>query len=65
MIVNQTKAGMHCLHEKYREDFICLGSHLHSLATSASRYQKILEENRKLYNQMQDLKGKTRMVIRV
>ncbi|WJX13335.1 hypothetical protein P8452_03733 [Trifolium repens] len=65
MIVNQTKAGMHCLHEKYREDFICLGSHLHSLATSASRYQKVLEENRKLYNQMQDLKGNIRVYCRV
>ncbi|GAU21507.1 hypothetical protein TSUD_34700, partial [Trifolium subterraneum] len=65
MIVNQTKAGMHCLNEKYREDFICLGSHLHSLSTSASRYQKVLEENRKLYNQMQDLKGNIRVYCRV
>ncbi|PNY10194.1 kinesin-4-like protein [Trifolium pratense] len=65
MIVNQTKAGMHCLREKYKEDFICLGSHLYSLSTSASRYQKVLEENRKLYNQMQDLKGNIRVYCRV
>lgn len=27
------------------------------LASQASGYQKVLEENRKLYNQVQDLKG--------
>lgn len=31
---------------------------MHSLASAASGYHKVLEENRKLYNQVQDLKGK-------
>lgn len=36
----------------------CLtGEHLHSLAHAASGYRKVLEDNRKLYNQVQDLKG--------
>ncbi|KAL5068788.1 hypothetical protein RYX36_019675 [Vicia faba] len=65
MIVHQTKEGMHCLHKKYREDFVYLAKHLNSLATSASGYQKVLEENRKLYNQMQDLKGNIRVYCRV
>ncbi|XP_058754347.1 kinesin-like protein KIN-14I isoform X1 [Vicia villosa] len=65
MIVHQTKEGMHCLHKKYREDFVYLAKHLNSLASSASGYQKVLEENRKLYNQMQDLKGNIRVYCRV
>ena len=65
MIVHQTKEEMHCLSKKYREDFICLGKNMHSLASAASGYQKVLEENRKLYNQMQDLKGNIRVYCRV
>lgn len=34
-----------------------IGRHLHGLASAASGYQRVLEENRKLYNQVQDLKG--------
>lgn len=37
---------------------LLIGKHLHSLAHAASSYQRVLEENRKLYNQVQDLKGK-------
>ena len=39
-----------------------IGKHLNGLAGAASRYQKVLEENRKLYNQVQDLKGKFLLV---
>lgn len=34
------------------------GSHVYGLAQAASGYHKVLEENRKLYNEVQDLKGK-------
>ncbi|XP_040369764.1 kinesin-like protein KIN-14I isoform X2 [Rosa chinensis] len=51
-----TKAGMKFLQMKYQEDFNRLGMHLHGLAHAASGYQKVLEENRKLYNLVQDLK---------
>lgn len=37
---------------------LLIGKHLHGLAHAASSYQRVLEENRKLYNQVQDLKGK-------
>lgn len=37
--------------------FCITGKHLFSLAHAASGYHKVLEENRKLYNQVQDLKG--------
>ncbi|KAF2288306.1 hypothetical protein GH714_005900 [Hevea brasiliensis] len=51
-----TKAGMQFLQIKYQEEFSNLGKHLHGLAHAASGYQRVLEENRKLYNQVQDLK---------
>lgn len=35
-----------------------VGMHIHGLAHAASGYHRVLEENRKLYNQVQDLKGK-------
>ncbi|KAM5561087.1 kinesin-like protein KIN-14I [Rosa sericea] len=60
-----TKAGMKFLQMKYQEDFNSLGMHLHGLAHAASGYQKVLEENRKLYNLVQDLKGNIRVYCRV
>lgn len=33
------------------------GMHIHGLAHAASGYHRVLKENRKLYNQVQDLKG--------
>lgn len=38
--------------------YLVLGEHLRGLAYAATGYQRVLEENRKLYNQVQDLKGK-------
>jgi len=57
-IVHQTKSGMQFLQKEYQKDMINLNKHLYSLAAAASGYHKVLEENRKLYNQVQDLKGK-------
>ncbi|GER44956.1 kinesin-related protein [Striga asiatica] len=44
---------------------LLIGKHLKSLAHAASGYQKVLEENRKLYNQVQDLKGNIRVYCRI
>lgn len=41
-----------------------IGMHIHGLAHAASGYHKVLEENRKLYNQVQDLKGKLLLCIK-
>ncbi|XP_058076786.1 kinesin-like protein KIN-14F [Magnolia sinica] len=60
-----TKAGMQFMQMKYSEEFCNLGRHLHGLAHAASGYHKVLEENRKLYNQVQDLKGSIRVYCRV
>ncbi|KAL9855828.1 Kinesin-like protein KIN-14H [Arabidopsis thaliana] len=52
------KAGLSLLQMKYQQEFTSLGKHLHGLTYAATGYQRVLEENRKLYNQVQDLKGK-------
>ncbi|KAM4118982.1 hypothetical protein ACJW30_03G024700 [Castanea mollissima] len=64
-ILHSTKAGMQFLQAKYQEEFNNLGKHLYGLAHAASGYQRVLEENRKLYNQVQDLKGNIRVYCRV
>lgn len=60
-----TKVGMEYIQMKYVEDLNLLGRHLFSLAHAASGYHKVLEENRKLYNQVQDLKGSIRVYCRI
>ncbi|KAL6902279.1 hypothetical protein ACP4OV_005155 [Aristida adscensionis] len=60
-----TKAGIEFMQMKYSEDLNILGRHLFSLAHAASGYHKVLEENRRLYNQVQDLKGSIRVYCRV
>lgn len=37
--------------------FFLAAVHIQGLAHAASQYHRVLEENRKLYNQVQDLKG--------
>ncbi|XP_010523969.2 PREDICTED: kinesin-like protein KIN-14G [Tarenaya hassleriana] len=60
-----TKAGMQFMQMKFQEEFTSLGMHIHGLAHAASGYHRVLEENRKLYNQVQDLKGSIRVYCRV
>ncbi|XP_039021759.1 kinesin-like protein KIN-14G [Hibiscus syriacus] len=60
-----TKAGVQALQVTYQEEAFNLGKHLVSLANAASGYQRVLEENRKLYNQVQDLKGNIRVYCRI
>lgn len=63
--VQNTKASMKFMQMKFHEDLHNLGMHIHGLANAASGYHKVLEENRKLYNQVQDLKGSIRVYCRV
>ncbi|KAK8712471.1 hypothetical protein V6N13_147711 [Hibiscus sabdariffa] len=63
--LHETKVGMDRLQMMYHEEFNNLGKQLHSLTYAASGYQRVLEENRKLYNQVQDLKGNIRVYCRV
>ncbi|KAK7379017.1 hypothetical protein VNO80_04469 [Phaseolus coccineus] len=63
--LHTTKSGMQLMQMKFREEFSNLGMHVHGLAHAASGYHRVLEENRKLYNQVQDLKGSIRVYCRV
>nr|CAB3462278.1 unnamed protein product [Digitaria exilis] len=54
--VSSIKSGMEQLKLQYSEEFTKLGKNLYTLSNAASGYHKVLEENRKLYNQIQDLK---------
>ncbi|CAN0914119.1 Kinesin-like protein KIN-14G [Linum grandiflorum] len=63
--LHDTRTGMRFFQTKYLEEFNSLGKHLYSLAHAASGYQRVLQENRKLYNQVQDLKGNIRVYCRV
>ncbi|PON48906.1 Kinesin-like protein [Trema orientale] len=63
--IHTTKAGMQFIQMKFHEEFQNLGLHIHGLAHAASGYHRVLEENRKLYNQVQDLKGSIRVYCRV
>ncbi|MED6135380.1 hypothetical protein PIB30_045885 [Stylosanthes scabra] len=64
-ILQTTKAGMQFIQMKFQEEFSNLGMHVCGLAHAASGYHRVLEENRKLYNQVQDLKGSIRVYCRV
>ncbi|XP_019158557.1 PREDICTED: kinesin-like protein KIN-14I [Ipomoea nil] len=63
--LHATKKELQNLQIEYHEEVDNLGKHLRSLAHAASGYQKVLEENRKLYNLVQDLKGSIRVYCRV
>ncbi|KAM7521441.1 hypothetical protein LguiA_011343 [Lonicera macranthoides] len=63
--LSSTRSGVQFMQMKFHEEFHNLGLHIHGLAHAASGYHKVLEENRKLYNQVQDLKGNIRVYCRV
>ncbi|KAI3449437.1 hypothetical protein Pfo_006102 [Paulownia fortunei] len=63
--LSTTKSGMQFMQMKFHEEIHNLGLHIHGLAHAASGYHRVLEENRKLYNQVQDLKGSIRVYCRV
>ncbi|CAL9214260.1 unnamed protein product [Arabidopsis halleri] len=64
-VIIKIESGLSLLQMKYQQEFTSLGEHLHGLAYAATGYQRVLEENRKLYNQVQDLKGSIRVYCRV
>ncbi|KAK4262616.1 hypothetical protein QN277_028155 [Acacia crassicarpa] len=49
----------------YSEEFKYLGMTFKSLAEAAENYHVVLTENRKLYNEVQDLKGNIRVYCRI
>ncbi|CAH9079090.1 unnamed protein product [Cuscuta europaea] len=63
--LSSTKAGVQFMQIKFHEEIKNIGLHIHGLAHAASGYHRVLEENLKLYNQVQDLKGTIRVYCRV
>ncbi|XP_072151682.1 kinesin-like protein KIN-14P [Setaria viridis] len=63
--ISTIKSGIEQFKLLYTEDLTKLGDHLRIVSHAASGYHKVLEENRKLYNQIQDLRGNIRVYCRV
>ncbi|OWM71316.1 hypothetical protein CDL15_Pgr011444 [Punica granatum] len=61
----ETKLEVRDIHSNWEEDLRRLNHHVKSLEVASSSYHKVLEENRMLYNQVQDLKGTIRVYCRV
>ncbi|KAE8713739.1 Kinesin KP1 [Hibiscus syriacus] len=61
----QTKLEVKQIHSNWEEELKRLVNHIKGLEVASSSYHKVLEENRMLYNQVQDLKGTIRVYCRV
>ncbi|XP_028770837.1 kinesin-like protein KIN-14I [Neltuma alba] len=64
-LIHHTQTGIYSLKQRYCQDLTNLSNHLQGLASAASAYHRVVEENRKFYNQLQDLKGNIRVYCRV
>eukprot|EP01018_Ginkgo_biloba_P025166 Gb_16630 [translate_table: standard] len=60
-----TREGVQMLQLEWKEELDNLEKHLQGLAQAAAGYHKVLDENRQLYNQVQDLKGSIRVYCRI
>ncbi|KOM46388.1 hypothetical protein LR48_Vigan07g009200 [Vigna angularis] len=59
------KSELKQIQSKWDQELNRLENHIKSLEEASSSYHKVLEENRFLYNQVQDLKGAIRVYCRV
>ncbi|KAF8715757.1 hypothetical protein HU200_026705 [Digitaria exilis] len=59
------KNDMYAIQMKWRDEMSNLGSGLKSLVDAAENYHKVLAENQKLFNEVQELKGNIRVYCRV
>ncbi|KAH7296834.1 hypothetical protein KP509_26G041000 [Ceratopteris richardii] len=64
-ILDITKLEVHNMRSECNKDMENLDSTVQHLAQAATKYHKVLAENRELYNQVQDLKGNIRVFCRV
>ncbi|WCJ32564.1 Kinesin-like protein KIN-14F [Euphorbia peplus] len=60
-----TKREMQQIQEDWEKELIRLWRHIKDLEVASTLYHNVLEENRQLYNQVQDLKGCIRVYCRV
>ncbi|XP_045819408.1 kinesin-like protein KIN-14F [Trifolium pratense] len=60
-----TKLEVKQIQSEWEQEFSRLEHHIKSLEVASTSYHKVLEENRFLYNQVQDLKGAIKVYCRV
>ncbi|PWA50263.1 calponin-like domain-containing protein [Artemisia annua] len=63
--ISAAKTDVRSMQQNCQEEADNLGTHAHTICHAAAGYNKVLEENRKLYNQVQDLKGNIRVYCRI
>ncbi|XP_023772495.1 kinesin-like protein KIN-14P [Lactuca sativa] len=63
--ISTAKTEVHSWKTACQEEAENLGGNVRTLCQAAAGYKKVLEENRKLYNQVQDLKGSIRVYCRI
>ncbi|KAH0997792.1 hypothetical protein GBA52_021656 [Prunus armeniaca] len=61
----ETRFEVKQVHSNWEGELRRLEHHVKGLEVASSSYQKVIEENRALYNQVQDLKGSIRVYCRV
>ncbi|XP_006296893.2 kinesin-like protein KIN-14L [Capsella rubella] len=61
----KTKQDFKELQVHLQRDLVELGNQMQEMSSAAQGYYKVVEENRKLYNMVQDLKGNIRVYCRV
>ncbi|KAF6153849.1 hypothetical protein GIB67_001082 [Kingdonia uniflora] len=64
-VFRQTRLEVNQVHSNWAEELKRLEHHVKDLKVVSSSYHIVLEENRLLYNQVQDLKGSIRVYCRV
>ncbi|XP_073225494.1 kinesin-like protein KIN-14F isoform X2 [Cicer arietinum] len=64
-LFDDTKLEVKEIQSEWGQELSRLEHHIKSLEVASSSYHKVLEENRFLYNQVQDLKGAIRVYCRV
>ncbi|XP_010269743.1 PREDICTED: kinesin-like protein KIN-14G isoform X2 [Nelumbo nucifera] len=64
-LLSRTKREFELLQSQWQGDLQQLGIQVQELSSSALGYQRVVKENRDLYNKVQDLKGNIRVYCRV
>ncbi|GLT26597.1 hypothetical protein SLA2020_016520 [Shorea laevis] len=64
-LLSKTKREFEGLQIELQRDLKELGNQIGEMSTAALGYHKVVEENRKLYNMVQDLKGNIRVFCRI
>ncbi|KAL2480667.1 P-loop nucleoside triphosphate hydrolase superfamily protein with CH (Calponin-like proteiny) domain [Abeliophyllum distichum] len=65
MLLSSTKKEFESLQSHFQSDLKQIGYQVKEMSTAALGYHKVVEENRNLYNMVQDLKGNIRVYCRI